>query len=78
MDVRNPENKKSNERLKITQLEEVRFINVNELKLTEVELFLLFHFKFVAANVFELFCAAHFQIMNAFYAIPTFHFEYKI
>ena len=29
----------SKTRLKITQLEEVRFIKVNELKLTQVELF---------------------------------------
>ena len=30
--------------LKITQVEEVRFIKVNELKLTQVELFKVFHF----------------------------------
>ena len=29
---------------------------MNELKFTEVELFSFFHFKCVAANVFELFC----------------------
>ena len=40
-------------RLKITQLEKVRFIKMNELKLTQIELFLLFYFKSVAANVSE-------------------------
>ena len=40
---------------KKSQLEKVRFIKVNELKLTQIELFLLFHFKSVGANVFEYF-----------------------
>ena len=48
-----------NERLKISQLEKMRYIKVNELKLTQVELFSCFHFKSVAANVSELFCMAH-------------------
>ena len=42
-------------RLKITQLEKVRFIKVNELKLTQVKLFSLFFFKRVSSNVSELF-----------------------
>ena len=48
-----------NKRPKITQREKVRFVKVNELKLTQVELFSLFDFKSVAANVSELFCLAH-------------------
>ena len=39
--------------------EEVHFIKVNELKLTEVEFSSFFHFKWVADNIFELFCMAH-------------------
>ena len=42
-------------RIKLTQNEKMRSIKVNELTLTQVELFLLFHFKSVAANVSELF-----------------------
>ena len=45
--------------LKITQLEKARFIKVNELKLTEVELLLFSHFMCVAAIASELFCMAH-------------------
>ena len=37
-------------RLNSTQLENVRFMEVNELKLTQVELFQFFHFMGVAAN----------------------------
>ena len=47
------------ERLKINQLENVRFIKVDDLKFTQVELFLFFHFKCVAAYVSDLFCMAH-------------------
>ena len=43
-------------KLKITQLEKLRFIKVSEKNLTQVELFSLFHCKSVAANVPELFC----------------------
>ena len=46
-------------RLKIIQLEKVRFVKVNELKLTEVELFQLFHFMCAAANAFEYFSMDH-------------------
>ena len=41
----------------------MRFIKVNELKLTQVELFSFFHFMCAAANVFELFCIA-FLVQN--------------
>ena len=37
----------------------LHFIKVNELKLTQVELFSFFHFMCVAANASELFCMAH-------------------
>ena len=37
----------------------MRFIKVNELKLTQVELFSFFHFMCAAANASELFCMAH-------------------
>ena len=50
------------QRLKITQLEKVLFIKVNELKLTEVELFKFFHFMCVTAIASELFCMAHLAI----------------
>ena len=43
----------------MTQLEKVRFIKVNELKLTQAELFSFFHFMRVAANASELFCMAY-------------------
>ena len=48
-------------RLNITELEKARFIKVNELKLTQVELFLFFYFMCAAANTFELFCMAHLE-----------------
>ena len=50
-----------NQRLKITQFEKKRFIEVNELKLSEVELFYFFHFKCVAANASGLFCMAYLE-----------------
>ena len=46
-------------KLKITQLEKVHFVKVNELKLIEVELFQFFHFMCVAADASELFCVTH-------------------
>ena len=45
------------QRLRITQLEKVRFIKVNELKLTRVELFSFFTLC-GAAHASELFCTA--------------------
>ena len=42
-------------RVKTLQLEKMRFVKVNELKLTQVEIFSFFHFKCAAANVAELF-----------------------
>ena len=62
----------------INPLKKVHFINVNELKLIQVELFSYFHFKSVAVNVLALFCKLCKQIINAFYAILKFHFEYEI
>ena len=46
-------------RLKITQLEKMRFIKVNVLKLTQVELFSFFHFMCAADNISEFFCMTH-------------------
>ena len=47
-------------KLKITQLEKVHFVKVNELKLTQVELFFnFFHFMCVAANASKLLCMGH-------------------
>ena len=46
-------------RLKITQFEKLRFIKVNELKLTQTELFKFFHFMCAVANPSELFCMAY-------------------
>ena len=43
----------------MSQLEKVSFIKVNELKLTQVELFSFFYFMYAAANASELFCIAH-------------------
>ena len=37
----------------------MRFIKVNELKLTQIELFSFFHFMCAAANASELFCVSH-------------------
>ena len=53
-------------RLNSTQLENVRFMEVNELKLTQVELFQFFHFMGVAANAFELFCSSHLANSESF------------
>ena len=44
--------------MKITQLEKVRFIKVNELKLIQIELVSFFYFMCAADNAFELFCMA--------------------
>ena len=41
--------------MNVTQFEKVRFIKVNELKLSQVELFSFFHFMCAAANASELF-----------------------
>ena len=45
-------------RLKITQLEKAHFIRVNELKLTQLELFSFFHLICIAANESELLCTS--------------------
>ena len=64
--------------LKITQLEKVKFIKVNELKSTQLELFYLFRLMSVAANAFELFCMAHLANIEIYYTIQIFHFKYRI
>ena len=61
------------QRIKITQLEKVRFIKVNELKLTQVELFYLFHFMCAAANASELVA----MIFLFFFSFPFFFFKIK-
>ena len=53
-------------RLEIIQLEKVRFIKVNELKLTEVAILSFFQFLRVAANASELFCVAHSENIERF------------
>ena len=53
-------------RLKISQLERMRFIIVNELKLTQVGLFQFFYFMCAAANASELFCTAHLANIKSF------------
>ena len=53
-------------RLKITHLKKVRFIKINELNLTQVELFSLFHFKSVTANVSELLSMAYLSNIERF------------
>ena len=51
-------------RLKISQLEKVHFIKVNELKLTGV--ILVFHFMCVAVDASEMFCMAHLMNIELF------------
>ena len=53
-------------KIKITQLEKVRFIKVNELKINQVELFSFSHFIYVATNAFELFYVAHLANIERF------------
>ena len=51
---------------------------MNELKLTQVELFQNFHFMCVAANASELFCMAHLTNIECFLYFLTFDFKYQI
>ena len=53
-------------RLKLTQLEKVRFIEMNELKITQFELFPLFHFMCAATNASELFCMVYLAHIERF------------
>ena len=62
----------------MTKIQKVHFIKVNQLKLTQAELFLIFHFMCFAANAFELVCMAHLRNIERFYSILTFHFKYQI
>ena len=63
-----------NQRLKITQLEKGHFIKVNELKLTQVELFSFFHFICAVANASKLFCMAHLANTKRFVYYSNFSF----
>ena len=60
--------------MKITQLEKVHFIKVNEIKLIQDKLFSFFHFIYVVANSSELFCVPHLAILMGFYTILTYPF----
>ena len=60
--------------LKITQFGKVHGIKINELKLTQVQLFYFFHFICVAANVFKLFCVAHLANIERFLCHSNFSF----
>ena len=48
------------------ELEKVHFMKMNELKLTQVEIFSFIYFVCVAANKSELFCAAHLANIERF------------
>ena len=52
-----------------------RFINVNDLKLTQVQLFSFFHFMCVAANASEMFCMAYLANID-FCTTLIFHLKY--
>ena len=58
------------------QLEKVRFIKVNELKLTQVELFSFFHLMCAASNASELFFMVHLANNECFYIILNFYFKF--
>ena len=62
------------QRMKITQLEKMRFIKVNELKLTHVELLSFFHFMCIDANASELFCMAYLANIERFLYLSKFSF----
>ena len=51
---------------------------MKELKLTHVELFSVFHFKSVAANVSELFCVAHLANIERSLYHSSLSFKYQI
>ena len=54
------------QRSKISQLEKVRFIKVNQLNLTHVELFSFFHFRCVDADATKLFCMTYLPNIKRF------------
>ena len=64
--------------LKITQFEKVHLIKVNELKLTQVELFSFFPLCVLLLMHPNYFVWSILQILNAFYTIPAFHFKHQI
>ena len=47
-------------------LKKVRFIKVNEFKITQIELFYFFHFICVVANASEFFCMAYLAKIDSF------------
>ena len=55
-----------NERLKITQLEKAQFFQMNDVKLTQFELFLLFHSKSKAGNYDGLWSIRKFEDTGGF------------
>ena len=48
---------------------------MNELKLTQDELFTFFPFMYVVTNASALICIAHLANIEPFYTILTFHFK---
>ena len=63
----------------MAQFEKEHFFLVNELKISQVELFSLFHFKSVVAIIyFNCFVWPYKQKIIAFSAILTFHFILEI
>ena len=62
------------EKLKITQLEKVRFTKVNELKLTQNEILSFFHSLCVAASASELFCIDNLENIERFLYHSNFPF----
>ena len=58
--------KKYTLRMKTTKIEKVCFIKMNEIKLTQVELFSIFHCMCVAADASKLFCMSDFANTECF------------
>ena len=65
---------------KITHLEKVRYIKVNKLKLTQVELFCFFFFTLCMLLLMHLKCFVWpiLRILNDFFTILIIRFKYKI
>ena len=66
-----------NQRLKITLLKKASFIKVNELKLSQVELFKFFHFLCVAANATKLFYMVYLANIEHFISFELFILNIK-
>ena len=54
------------QKMKINQLEKMRFIKVNEQNLTQVEQFQFFRFMCAVTNAFELFCVVYLANIERF------------